>query len=281
MNLGAHMSIAGGVHTALERGKSIGCRAVQLFTKNNNRWVGKKIPSSDAERFRELAREFHPEYLLSHVAYLINLGSPGGDVRKKSLAAFRDELERAELLGLAGAVFHPGSHLGDGEEEGIDRIARALDQVFRQTKGFRTLALLETTAGQGSNIGHRFEHLAAIIDRVKEPERLGVCLDTCHVFAAGYPVHERKGFLKTLREFDRVVGLSRLRAIHLNDSVKAFGSRRDRHAHIGEGEIGLEGFRHFVNDRRLKRLPMVLETPKSEDMHEDVKNLEVLRSLRK
>jgi len=281
MNLGAHMSIAGGVHTALERGKSIGCRAVQLFTKNNNRWVGRKITSAETERFRELAGSFRSEFLVSHVAYLIKLGSPGGEVRKRSLAAFRDELERAEQLGLAGAVFHPGSHLGDGEEKGIARIARALDKVFRETRGFRTLALLETVAGQGTNIGHRFEHLAAIMESVKEPERLGVCIDTCHLFAAGYPVHERKGFLATLREFDRIIGLSRLKAVHLNDSMRPFGSRKDRHAHIGEGEIGLDGFRFFVNERRLRRVPMVLETPKSEDMHEDVRNLEVLRSLRK
>ncbi|MFH1680958.1 MAG: deoxyribonuclease IV [Candidatus Eisenbacteria bacterium] len=281
MNLGAHMSIAGGVDKALERGLSIGCRAVQLFTKNNNRWAGKAIGFEEAARFREAARAFRPEFLISHVAYLINLASPGGEVKRKSLAAFRDEMERAELLGLAGVVFHPGSHLGAGEEKGIGRIARALDRVFRETRGFRVLALLETTAGQGTSIGYRFEQLDSIRARVREPERLGVCLDTCHVFAAGYPIHERRGFLDTMRAFDRILGLESLRAVHLNDSAKPLGGRRDRHAHIGEGEIGLDGFRFFVNDRRLRRVPMVLETPKSEDLHEDVQNLRVLRSLRR
>jgi deoxyribonuclease-4 len=281
MNLGAHQSIAGGVDRALERGLSIGCRAVQLFTKNNNQWAGKAIGPEEAARFREAARAFRAEFLIAHVAYLINLASPGGEVKRKSLPAFRDELERAELLGLAGVVFHPGSHLGDGEGMGIRRIAAALDRVFRETRGFRVRALLETTAGQGTGIGHRFEHLDAIRARVREPERLGVCLDTCHVFAAGYSIHERKGFLETMRAFDRILGLESLRAVHLNDSMKPLGSRRDRHAHIGEGEIGLDGFRFFVNDRRLRKVPMVLETPKSEDLHEDVKNLRVLRSLRK
>jgi len=275
------MSIAGGVSKALERGASIDCHAVQLFTKNNNRWVGPPIPNEEADRFRSLAEGFKPSFLISHVAYLINLASPGGDVRKKSIAAFRDELERAEQLGLAGIVFHPGSHVGQGEEKGIAQIVKGLDRVFRETAGFRTVALLETTAGQGSNLGHRFEQLAAIRERVKEPERTGVCLDTCHIFAAGYPIHERKGFLATMLEFDRVIGLDHLKAIHLNDSLKPFGSRRDRHAHIGEGEIGADGFSFFVNDRRLRKIPMVLETPKSEDLHEDVENLKVLRSLRK
>ena len=281
MNLGAHMSIAGGVARALERGKGIDCRAVQLFTKNNNRWIGKTITPDEAERFRDLAKDFDPRFLISHVAYLINLASPGGDVLKKSVPAFRDELERAELLGLAGVVFHPGSHVGEGEEKGIDGIARSLDEVFRETKGFRTLALMETTAGQGSNLGYTFEQLAAIRERVNAPERLGVCLDTCHVFAAGYPVHLRKGFLKTVRDFDRVLGLDSLKAVHLNDSKKPFGSKRDRHEHIGKGEIGADCFSFFVNDRRFRKIPLILETPKSEDLHEDLENLKVLRELRK
>ncbi|MFH1277167.1 MAG: deoxyribonuclease IV [Candidatus Eisenbacteria bacterium] len=281
MNLGAHMSIAGGVDTALERAKSIGCRAAQLFTKNNNRWTGKAIAPEEADRFHDLAKEFRPEFLISHTAYLINLASPGGDVRKKSLDAMRDELERAELLRLAGVVIHPGSHVGQGEEEGIGKIVEALDLVHKETNGFRTFTLLETTAGQGSNLGYRFEQLAAIREGAKEPERIGVCLDTCHVFAAGYPVHERKGFLKTFRDFDRILGLDTLKAIHLNDSMRPFESRRDRHEHIGKGEIGLECFSFFVNDRRFRKIPMILETPKSEDLHEDVENLAVLRGLRK
>ncbi|MBN1824846.1 MAG: deoxyribonuclease IV [Candidatus Eisenbacteria bacterium] len=281
MNLGAHMSIAGGVELALERGLSIGCRAVQLFTKNNNRWSGPPIAPEEAERFRVLAREFPPGFLVSHTAYLINLGSPKEEVLEKSLAAMRDELERAETLGLAGVVLHPGSHLGEGEEWGLKRIAASLDLVHGETAGFRTLTLLENTAGQGSNLGYRFEQLAAIMGRVRRPERIGVCFDTCHAFAAGYPIRERKGYLQTFRDFDRIVGLDRLRAIHLNDSVGPLGGRKDRHAPIGEGEIGREGFAHFVNERRFRKIPMILETPKSEDLHEDVENLRVLRSLRK
>ena len=281
MNLGAHMSIAGGVDRALERGKGIGCRAVQLFTKNNNRWAGKAIGPEEAERFRALAGEFRPGFLVSHTAYLINLGSPKEEVLAKSLAAMVDELERAETLGLAGAVLHPGSHLGEGEEWGLDRIAASLDEVHEKTAGFRTRTLLENTAGQGTNLGYRFEQIAAILDRVRAPERIGVCFDTCHAFAAGYPIRERKGYLQTFRDFDRIIGLERLQAIHLNDSKGPLGGRKDRHAHIGEGEIGREGFAHFVNERRFRKIPMILETPKSEDLHEDVENLRVLRSLRK
>jgi len=275
------MSIAGGVDQALERGASIGCRAVQLFTKNNNRWEGKAIGDEETERFRELARGFRPGMLLAHVGYLINLASPGGEVRRRSLAAFRDELERAERLGLAGVVFHPGSHLGDGEAKGIARIVKSIDRVHRETAGFRVRALLETTAGQGTSVGRTFEELAAIRSRVREPERLGVCLDTCHVFAAGYPIHTRAGYRETIEALDRALGIDSLRAVHLNDSMKPFGSRRDRHEHIGKGEIGLDGFRFFVTDRRFRKIPMVLETPKSEDLHEDVRNLRVLRSLRR
>lgn len=281
MNLGAHMSIAGGVETALKRGISIGCNAVQLFTKNNNRWTGKPIGGPEAERFHTLAGEFAPGFLVSHAAYLINLCSPKTDVLEKSIPAFRDELERAELLDLVGVVFHPGSHLGEGEEWGIDRIAQSLDQVHSETRGLRALSILENTAGQGSNLGYTLEQLAAIRERVANPERIGVCFDTCHAFTAGYPIHTRKGYLETVRRLDKILGLACLKVIHLNDSKKEFGSRRDRHEHIGQGEIGEDAFGFFVNERRFRKIPMILETPKSEDMHEDVTNLKLLRSFRK
>ncbi len=281
MNLGSHMSIAGGVYKALELGRSIDCHAVQIFTKNNNQWAGKPISDEDAARFHELAKEYTPEFLISHSSYLINLASPGGPVLEKSIPGFVDELERAELLGLAGVVIHPGSHVGEGEEKGISQIAKSLNMVFKKSKGLETLVLLETTAGQGTNLGYTFEQLAGIIELSDHPERIGICLDTCHVFAAGYPVHERKGYLKTMREFDSVLGLDRLRAIHFNDSKKPFGSKRDRHEHIGQGEIGEDAFSFFLNDKRLKNIPMILETPKSKDLHEDVENLKVLRGLRK
>ncbi|NNE08493.1 MAG: deoxyribonuclease IV [Gemmatimonadetes bacterium] len=281
------MSIAGGVPRALERGLAAGCGAVQIFTKNNNRWDGKAISEEDARSFLALAREFPPGALFSHSSYLINLGAPRGETRTRSIRAMVDELERAERLALLGVVLHPGSHVGAGVATGIRRIAGGLNRALRATAGFETLVLLETTAGQGSNLGRRFEEIARIIDRVREPERIGVCLDTCHVFAAGYPIQERDGYEETMDAFDRLIGLDRLKALHLNDSKMPFGSRRDRHEHIGRGEMGIEPFRFVMNDARLARIPMVLETPKdgkkrgvADDHTQDRRNLAVLRGLR-
>lgn len=281
------MSIAEGVPLALERGLEAGCRAVQIFTKNNNRWDGKAISEEDARSFLMLAREFPSGTLFSHSSYLINLAAPRGETRSKSIHATVDELERAERLALLGVVLHPGSHVGAGVAAGIRRVAGGLNRALRSTAGYKTLVLLETTAGQGSNLGHRFEEIARIIERVREPDRIGVCLDTCHVFAAGYPIHERGGYDETMYAFDRVIGLDRLRALHLNDSKMPFASRRDRHEHIGQGEMGIEPFRFVMNDERLARIPMVLETPKDgktrgagDDHTADKRNLAVLRGLR-
>ncbi len=277
--LGAHMSIAGGVSKALDRGQQIGCDTIQIFTRNNNRWASKPLSSDEIERFHQRVKETGIWPVFSHAAYLINLASPKPDLRRKSIEAFIDELERAEALNLLGVVLHPGSHMGEGEEAGIARIAEALDQCHAATPGFRTLTLLEITAGTGDHIGYRFEQLAAIRERVKEPERIGFCFDTCHAFAAGYDFRTREGYEAVMAEFDRVLGLDRLKAIHLNDSKHPLGSRKDRHEHIGKGHIGLDGFRWLLNDPRLQQVPMVLETPKSPDMHEDVENLRVLRTL--
>lgn len=277
--LGAHMSVAGGVSKALERGQSIGCDTIQIFTRNNNRWASKPIPPEEIERFHEQVKATGIWPVFSHAAYLINLASPKEDLWEKSIEAFIDELVRAEKLNLLGVVLHPGSHMGEGEEVGIARIAAALDRCHEATEGFKTLTLLEVTAGTGDHLGYRFEQLAEIRARVKHPERVAFCFDTCHAFAAGYDFRTREGYEAVMEEFDRVLGLERLKAFHFNDSKHPLGSRKDRHEHIGHGHIGLDGFRWIVNDPRFQQVPMVLETPKSKDMHEDVENLGVLRSL--
>ena len=277
--LGAHMSVAGGVSKALERGQSIGCDTIQIFTRNNNRWASKPIPPEEIERFHDQVKATGIWPVFSHAAYLINLASPKEDLWEKSIEAFIDELVRAEKLNLLGVVLHPGSHMGEGEDVGIARIAAALDRCHEATEGFKTLTLLEVTAGTGDHLGYRFEQLAEIRARVKHPERVAFCFDTCHAFAAGYDFRTREGYEAVMEEFDRILGLERLKAFHFNDSKHPLGSRKDRHEHIGHGHIGLDGFRWIVNDPRFQQVPMVLETPKSKDMHEDVENLRVLRSL--
>lgn len=278
---GAHMSIAGGYHHAIEAAQKFRCEALQLFTKNSNQWKAKELTDEEAALFRKKYRESGLQLAMAHDSYLINLASPDEALYRKSVEAFVVEYERSERLGLRYLVTHPGSHIDSGEEAGLIRVAAALDETHRCCPGYRVQALLETTAGQGSNLGHRFEHLAKILELVAEPNRIGICLDTCHVFAAGYPLAPEREFRKTMREFDRIIGLKRLRAFHLNDSQKPQGSRIDRHAHIGRGCLGLEPFRFLINDPRFRRHPMILETPKEEaDGREmDPINLRVLRGL--
>ncbi len=275
------MSIAGGCHQALLTAQAHGCTAVQLFTKNANQWEGKVLTEGDIALFRKTLRQTRLRMPMAHDSYLINLASPDEALYRRSLEAFVVEVQRAERLGLRYLVTHPGAHVDSGEEAGLRRVARALDEVHARCPDFRVQILLETTAGQGSCLGHRFEHLAAILAQVAEPERLGICLDTCHVFAAGYALAPVSEYRATLREFDRVIGLRRLRAFHLNDSLKPAGSRVDRHAHIGRGCLGLEPFRLLLNDPRFRSRPMVLETPKEDadggDM--DPVNLATLRGL--
>lgn len=281
--LGAHMSIAGGYYKAANAAAELGMDTVQIFTKNNNQWAGKPLSDDDIERFRTAVDEHGLKHNCSHASYLINLGSPDDALWTKSIDAMVVELERAEALGLEGVVMHPGAHVKSGEDAGLERIAAGIDDVHRKTDGITTKIWLEATAGQGSCLGHRFEHLAHTFDNVAQPERLAVCIDTCHIFAAGYPLIERKDYLATIRELDTVVGLDRVEAFHLNDSKKAFGSRVDRHDHIGEGELGLEPFRHVLNDKRFKKLPMFLETKKEERDGQpmDAINLQTLKSLLK
>jgi deoxyribonuclease-4 len=279
LRLGAHESIAGGLYKAFDRAHSVGCDSVQLFVKSNRAWAVKPLAKDDIALFRAKAEDTGIEPVVGHASYLLNLGTPDDVLWKRSRDTLIVELERCETLGVPYLVLHPGSHVGTGEEAGLARVAQALGEVHAATSGFHTQILLETTAGQGSSLGHRFEHLAWLVASAPEGERLGVCLDTCHVFAAGYELRTPDGYAATMDEFDRVVGLERLKALHLNDSKGDLESHKDRHDHIGKGHIGMEGFRHVLNDPRLAELPALLETPKSDDLHEDRENLAVLRSL--
>jgi deoxyribonuclease-4 len=279
MLLGAHMSTGGGVHTALERGASIGCNTVQLFVKNNTQWKGKKQTDEDVATYKALAAKTTIAPVMAHASYLINLCAKNKIFLKKSRAAFKDELERCERFGVDYLNVHPGAHMEQGESDGIKLIAESLNLIHEQTKSFKTKTVLETTAGQGTALGYRFEQLRAMIDLIEEKERVAVCVDTCHIFAAGYELRTESGYEKTFAEFDSIIGLGRLVAFHANDSKKEFGSRRDRHEHIGKGMIGLEGFRFLMRDSRFKSIPKILETPKSEDMHEDVENMKALKKL--
>jgi deoxyribonuclease-4 len=275
------MSIAGGYYKAVLAAQDHGCSTVQLFTKNSNQWKGKPFNDAEVALFRKTLRQSKLKYPTAHDSYLINLASPDEALYWRSVEAFIDEVRRAERLGLRYLVMHPGSPVGTSEEEGLDRIARAFDEVHERCPGCRLKVLLETTAGQGSCLGHRFEHLAGIVRRVKQPRRLGVCLDTCHVFAAGYALAPAKEYQATFREFQRVVGLKWLKCFHINDSKRERGSRVDRHEHIGRGCLGLEPFRLLVNDPRFRNHPMILETPKEEGDEEDMDriNLQTLREL--
>jgi deoxyribonuclease-4 len=274
---GAHMSIAGGYEKALLAAQAHQCQSVQLFTKSSNQWKAKELTEADIRTFRRTLRATGLRQPLAHDCYLINLASPDPELFRRSVEAFVIEVQRAEALGLRYLVTHPGSPTDGDEPAGLARVARALDEVHQRCPGYRVQILLETTAGQGNSLGHRFGHLAQILRMTAQPERLGVCLDTCHVFAAGYALAPEAEYQATMREFDRVIGLKRLRAFHLNDSLKPQGSRVDRHAHIGRGCLGLEPFRLLVNDPRFRNRPMVLETPKENDM--DAINLKTLRGL--
>lgn len=276
--VGAHMSIAGGLHRAFERGASVGCRAIQIFLKNSNQWKAKPLSEEDRASFRQAHAVTGSIPVIAHDSYLINLASPDPALYKKSVEALIAEMQRANFLGIPCLVLHPGAHMGSGERIGLRRIAQALNLALRRVPP-PLMVLLETTAGQGSSLGHKFEHLAEILARVKQNERMGICLDTCHIFAAGYDIRTESAYAGTMKEFDRIVGVGRIRAFHINDCRKNLGSRVDRHTHIGQGFIGLEAFRLLVNDSRFAQIPKILETPKGPDLEEDRMNLATLRSL--
>jgi deoxyribonuclease-4 len=277
------MSVAGGLHNAVEAAVEHGCGTVQIFSKNANQWIGKPLAEEDVAVFRKAIKRAKLKFATAHDSYLINLAAPDDALYQKSIAAFIDEIERAEALGLSYLVTHPGAHTGSGIDAGVARVAAALDEVHRRCLGYKVKVLLETTAGQGSCLGARFEEIAAILDRVGDSNRLGVCLDTCHAFAAGYAIHTKAGYAAAFEEFDDRIGLNRLKLFHVNDSAKPFGSRVDRHAGIGLGHIGKETFRWLITDPRFAKLPMILETPKEDEAGKpmDPVNLGILRGFLK
>jgi len=286
--LGAHLSIAGGLPRAVDRAEASGCQALQIFTKSAGQWRARELPPDEIALFRRRVRQTKIGPVVAHNSYLINLAAADAALREKSIEALRDELDRAESLGLDGLVMHPGSYTSGTESGGLQLIADALASILSSRPDGQTRILLEQTAGQGTNLGHRFEHLAEIIDRLDGTPRVGVCLDTCHLLTAGYDICSEEGYRETFRQFGRIVGFRRLKAFHLNDSKKPCGSRVDRHEHIGKGCLGVEPFRRLVNDPRFARLPMLLETPKLDTPESrkrsdvdpfDRKNLALLRSL--
>ena len=278
--LGAHMSIAGGVDKAPLRGREVGCDAIQIFTKSNRQWRARPLGDDEVDAFRTNLKTAGIGVVVAHDCYLLNLAAPVAAVWKRSVAAFQNELERAERLGIPYLVTHPGSHLSAGEADGMARVAEALNVLHAALPRHRVRVLLETTAGQGTSLGHRFEQFAAILEQVEAAHRVGLCLDTCHLFAAGYDIRSPEGYRETMRGLTACGGHARVKAIHLNDSRQGLGSRVDRHAHIGTGCLGSGAFRLFLNDPRFRTVPMILETPKDEDfVTADRRNLARLRRL--
>jgi deoxyribonuclease-4 len=274
--IGAHLSTKGGLHTVFDRAAAIDASAVALFAKNSNQWKGKEMTDDDVKLFRKM-RTIRP--MFSHASYLINLATTNPEFHRKSIAAMIDELDRAERLGIRAVVLHPGAHMGAGPDSGTDQIARSFDEIHAAIPNHKVITLLETAAGQGSCLGCTFEELGAIIKRVDDKRRLAVCVDTCHIFAAGHDIRTHDGYERTVDDIERHVGVNRVALFHLNDSKKPLGSRVDRHEHIGEGQIGLEGFRLLLNDARFRRIPKLIETPKKIEHESDRRNLATLRSL--
>jgi len=272
--IGAHVSTSGGIQNAPLNAKEIGANAFALFLKNQRRWFEKPYPSDRVEKFKENLQRFgfSADKVLPHAGYLINLCSPDREKAEKSFLALKDEVERAHQLGLKFVNFHPGAHLNKySEREALKIIAEKVNQIIAETEG--VVLVLETTAGQGSNLGYRFEHLATIIEEVEDKTRIGVCIDTCHIFAAGYNISTEKGYFKTFEQFEEIIGFKYLKGVHLNDSKTPLGSRKDRHAPLGEGYIGLTPFRLMVNDERFKCVPLILETPDPKRWPEEIKLL--------
>ncbi len=286
--LGAHMSIAGGLPRAVDRAEASRCDALQIFTKSTGQWRARLLPPEEIALFRRRLDETGIHPVVAHNSYLINLAAADPALRARSIDALGAELDRADALGLQGLVMHPGSYTTGSESEGLELIARAIGSLLRARPRAKTMILLEHTAGQGTNLGHRFEHLQKILEYLQGSPRVGVCLDTCHLLAAGYDICSEQGYASTFEELDRLLGLDRVRVFHLNDSKRPCGSRVDRHEHIGKGCLGLETFRRLLNDRRFDALPMLLETPKLETLESrrrsdadpwDLRNLRTLRRL--
>lgn len=279
MRLGAHMSITGGVENAVLAGHSVDCQAIAMFTKNNNQWKAKKLTQDDADRFNAALVETGIKPVVAHSSYLINLGSPDNALWKKSTASMEDELARCELLGIPYLVVHPGSHKGKGVEYGLKRVAAAMDQIHGKHPNWRVMTLIEHTAGQGDHLCHLFEEIGQLRGMIVERKRVAVCLDSCHLLAAGYDIRKPETYADVIKRLDDMVGIEQVKAWHLNDSKTALGSRVDRHEHIGKGKVGRAGFRNIMNDPRWRDLPGLLETPKGPELKEDKVNLRVLRNL--
>jgi deoxyribonuclease IV len=277
--LGAHMSIAGEVGEALVRGKSIGCDCIQIFTKSSRQWASKPYTEEQIATFKRNQRETGIAIVIAHDSYLLNLGAPDEKLRKRSVGGFIDELERCEALGVPYLIAHPGSHVGSGEDVGIRNIARSIDEAHAACKGFAACVALEITAGQGSNLGYKFEQMAQILDAVKEHDRLRLCFDTEHAFAAGYDLSTSEGYERTFSELDKHIGIKKVVAFHLNDSLKPFDSRVDRHQHIGKGYLGAEAFKRLLHDPRFFAIPMCLETEPGPEMKDIAADLATLRAL--
>jgi deoxyribonuclease-4 len=279
MLIGSHISTAGGVDKAFSLGTSLGLEAMQIFTRNQNQWKSKAIPPATVEAYFKERDRTGINPVFSHGSYLINLATPDPLIQGKSLDALVDELERCDLLEIPYLVLHPGSHLKEGEEVGLKRVSDNLNQAFARTKNLKAMLLLENTAGQGTNLGYRFEHLAIIRDQTEHKQNVGYCFDTCHAFAAGYDLSTEESTAAVIAELDRILGIENLKVFHFNDSKKAMGSRVDRHEHLGKGHMGLAAFRFLMRSPLFTTHPMALETPKSPDYHEDVENIAVLREL--
>lgn len=277
--LGAHCSTEGGLHTAFERAEKIKATAIQIFTQNARQWHASTIEPYQVEIYKLRKLKSKVKIVISHDSYLINLCAKDNNVHKKSEIAFKNEIIRCNLLDIRLLVFHPGSHLGQGEEYGLKKIADTLNKLHQETKNCNVISVVETTSGQGTNLGYKFEHINQIIEMVENKSRIGVCIDSCHIFSAGYDIRDEKKYSMTIKLFDEIIGLKYLKVIHLNDSKSDFGSRVDRHEHIGKGKIGVKPFSYFMNDKRFINIPKIIETPKGKDLKEDIVNLKLLRKL--
>lgn len=277
--LGAHVSIAGGVSTAIDRAEKLGFTAIQIFTKNSNRWSAKPLDAKEIENFKTKLSKSSIKFIVAHDSYLINLCAKNEEILNKSRNAFVDELQRCEQLGIPYLNFHPGSHTGRGEEEGLKVIAESINIAHEKTANFKVSSMLELTAGQGTALGYRFEQIAKIIELVDDKKRMSVCIDTAHIFAADYDIRTVGSYNEVMKQFNDIIGLYRLKCFHINDSKKELGSKVDRHEHIGKGFIGLEGFANIMNDEKLINVPKILETPKGKEQLEDLENIKVLKSL--
>ncbi|MFQ6040211.1 MAG: deoxyribonuclease IV [Candidatus Poribacteria bacterium] len=278
MILGAHVSTQGGLHNGIAIGEKLGCQAIQIFTKNPNRWVGKVLTDDDVKMFIQQWRNSTIDIVVAHDSHLTNLASTRPDVLARSYESFRQEIDRASRLKIPYLITHLGAHLSAGEKSGLQLLSQNLNKLLTETVETDVMVLLETTAGQGTNLGYRFEQIKQVMGSIEQKHRIGVCVDTCHIFAAGYDIRTAESYKATFDKFDRIIGIEHLKVFHLNDSKSGFNSRVDRHEHIGKGEIGSEGFKLLINDERFKKVAMIIETPQSAKMHQI--NLAILKGLK-